>query len=265
MTSQGRFLTVSERLERLERENRRIKSVGLAASLLAVCTLIMGQTHSPRTLEAEKFVLRDATGRMRADLSMLPYEIGPSLSLYDADGKSRVELTAMKAADTNQSSLIFRDEKGKTRAAFGMLADRSGLTLSDADGKAIWSAPPGTQGPSATLTRSRPRVFLEVWSSAGPWKDEREAGPLEQETQLLTQTCPQTLVTVEPQNSDFTLRLTHHYPGGDFLRPDSPPPDYDLDFYRWSLIRREGEVIETGTNDSLAGAIKQACNVLMKH
>jgi hypothetical protein len=210
-------ITVSERLLKLERENRRMKRVAVTASLVVMCTLIMGQAQSVRTVEAERFVLRDSGGRVRANLAMLPGDLGPSLSLYDADGK------------------------------------------------VIWSAPPIADESSATPAKSGPRVFLEVWSSGGVGRAERKTEPLDQETQLLTQTCPGVLVTVEPQNSDFILRLTHHLSGVDLLRPDNPPPDYYRDFYQWSLIRHDGTVVQTGSGESLPGAIKQACDILAKH
>lgn len=265
MTSQEPIpLTVLRRLEKLERESRWIKRAGLAASLLAMCAFIMGQARPSRTLEAERFVLRDAAGRMRADLGMLPYGIGPSLSLYDADGRSRVELSALKTADTNQSALTFLDEKGKMRASFGIVADRPGLALSDAEGKVIWSASPVADESSAAPAKSGPRVFLEVWSSDGVTRPEREAGPLDRETQLMRQACPSVLVVVDPENSDFTVRLTHHLAGVELLRPDNPPPDYYRDYYPWSVVRKGGEVVDTGSDNTLAGAIKQACVALVK-
>src|SRR5690349_20236861 len=60
-----------ERIERLERENRRLRRAGGAvAVVLAVVTLGGAYTASERfrTIEAERFVLRDREGRVRAML-----------------------------------------------------------------------------------------------------------------------------------------------------------------------------------------------------
>ena len=74
------------RLERVEKENRRLKGVGIVL-LLGVCAVVlMGQAQAGRTVEAERFILRDQDGKMRAELSAEnPYE--SSLKFYDKDGK----------------------------------------------------------------------------------------------------------------------------------------------------------------------------------
>jgi len=58
--------TIVYRLERaVEKENRMLKRVGLGALVLAGAMLLMGQARSSRTVEAERFVLKDASGRVR--------------------------------------------------------------------------------------------------------------------------------------------------------------------------------------------------------
>jgi hypothetical protein len=272
---------LSDQLKKLEGENRWIKRIGLASFILAACVFFMGQAPPPRTLEAESFVLRDAAGRMRASLKMLSDE--PSLTLYDADGGRRIEL--QKSAD--QAGLLFLDDRGKVRAALGMIGDRPRLTLSDnggaervifgvepsgsrlalfdANGNTIWWAPSNAADPSGAPAENKPRVSLELWSSGGPFKDEQNTGPLDREMELLAKTCPQVAVTIDTRNSDYVLRLTHHSPGGSFLRPSKPPPDYDRDFYRWSVIAQGGDIVETGANESLTEAIRHACDVVVKN
>ena len=57
------------RIERLERENRRFKRKGAAIVVGIVAVLLMGQTvPKSRTIEAEKFVLKDKRGKVRAVL-----------------------------------------------------------------------------------------------------------------------------------------------------------------------------------------------------
>jgi len=55
------------RLGRVERENRRMKRTGLGVLVLVGAVLLMGQAHSKRTVEAENFVLKDESGRIRQD------------------------------------------------------------------------------------------------------------------------------------------------------------------------------------------------------
>ena len=79
------------RLERLERENRRLKQAGALAVLLCCSVFLMGQVKTrqvkPRTVrpvEAEQFVLKDIEGKKRAELLMEAG--GPGLVLYDHEG-----------------------------------------------------------------------------------------------------------------------------------------------------------------------------------
>ena len=51
--------TVMNRLERLEKQNRRIKQIGALALILLGSVFLMGQASPPRTVEANEFVLKD--------------------------------------------------------------------------------------------------------------------------------------------------------------------------------------------------------------
>lgn len=81
------------RLGRVERENRRLRQGGLGVLVLAGVVLLMGQAHPNRTIEAEKFVLKDASGRIRARLEMELVD-RPTLTLLDARGFPLVSLAA---------------------------------------------------------------------------------------------------------------------------------------------------------------------------
>ena len=54
-----------ERLEKLEKQNRRLKQVGAVALVLAASILLMGQAPARRTVEANEFILKDASGNVR--------------------------------------------------------------------------------------------------------------------------------------------------------------------------------------------------------
>jgi len=66
---------LTRRLDRLERENRRLKLLGGLAMLGLAALTVMGQTAPTsvaNTLEAERFVLRDNAGNVRATLGLRP-------------------------------------------------------------------------------------------------------------------------------------------------------------------------------------------------
>jgi hypothetical protein len=83
---------VLERLERLERQNRRVKQ-GVVISLIAVASIVFLAEAEPKstTIEATKFVLKDTEERTRAELGMV--ENSPRLQLSDAMGSPQVVLT----------------------------------------------------------------------------------------------------------------------------------------------------------------------------
>src|SRR5437773_1783635 len=83
--------TISERLEKLERENRRLKRAAMASLLIAASIIFMGQAQRRRTLEAESFILKDANGRPRGELAM-DFGSRPTLTLRDANGFPLVSL-----------------------------------------------------------------------------------------------------------------------------------------------------------------------------
>jgi hypothetical protein len=83
---------LTQRLEGLERDNRRLKRMARLSGVVIAALMLTGQlTAGSRVIEAERFVLRDVAGRLRADLSMDPKH-GPGLRLYDQAGKRRAEL-----------------------------------------------------------------------------------------------------------------------------------------------------------------------------
>lgn len=95
-----------ERLDRLERENHWLKRIGALAVVVISGVFMMGQAlPKNRIVEAEKFVLKDTGGKVRAILGAAsPYTKAPfaelialpatrlegyGLHLYGADGRYR--------------------------------------------------------------------------------------------------------------------------------------------------------------------------------
>ena len=100
---------IQARLLKLERQNRRFKQLGAALVVIITTVLMMGQAvPSTKSIEAQEFILRDATGKIRAKLSMseertintgtaekpVPSTIGstPTLNLYDDKAVARLTI-----------------------------------------------------------------------------------------------------------------------------------------------------------------------------
>jgi hypothetical protein len=92
------------RLDRLERENRRLRALAGAGVVLVAAVLLMGQAPSPprpappvappagRVLEAEELVIKDPAGRVRARLSTWNNGDFAGLAVLDAQGRVISEL-----------------------------------------------------------------------------------------------------------------------------------------------------------------------------
>ncbi|MGO9275626.1 MAG: hypothetical protein ACLQOO_36210 [Terriglobia bacterium] len=76
---------IRQRLEKLERENRRLKRAGSLGLLVVAAGFLMAQGKYNRRIEAEEFVLTDAHGSERAQLEWK--DQAPRFVLLDAQGK----------------------------------------------------------------------------------------------------------------------------------------------------------------------------------
>jgi hypothetical protein len=164
---------IISRLERLETQNRRLKRGALTCLAALVSIGLMGQTQRkstrppasataapaappamPKNIEAESFTLKDANGRVRADLSMSG--TGPSLKLRDQSGTPLVTLSLNDAAPAGPlvllsdprhhaglsmsvlegagSQLSLTGERADIQAHIGVTPDGTTLALSDQDG-----------------------------------------------------------------------------------------------------------------------------------
>ncbi len=112
---------LTQRLDRLERENRRLKRTRALVLVVVGALTLMGQTApSNKVIEAERFVLRDGMGKMRAELA-LDSAGGSRLYFFDEPGKPRVALLWDKVGGPR---LDFIDENGGRRSSLqeGLLA-----------------------------------------------------------------------------------------------------------------------------------------------
>jgi len=101
---------LSNRVDRLQRENLRLKRIGLSVLVLIGAGLLTGQSRSTRTLEAESFVLKASDGSIRAKI-----DTKDSLTeflFYNAAGQPRV---AIKMDDEGEG-LEMRNDSGELLA-----------------------------------------------------------------------------------------------------------------------------------------------------
>lgn len=125
--------TLVERLEKLERENRRLRRAGATVVALGSAVLVLAgialqvgwwppavSRRVVDVIEAKRFVLRDPTGAIQAELRAEAPGF-PSLIFFDQDGKQRARL--------GMWGLYLADPAGKQRASLGLIP---GATPSDA-------------------------------------------------------------------------------------------------------------------------------------
>lgn len=156
---------LTQRLDRLERENRRLKRWGALMLLSMSAVLTMGQIPArTRTIEAEEFVLKDGTGKDRAVLATvedgtpflgfidkdrrLRVSFGlestgaPLLSLIDKNNKVRLVLAVKPDVPDDLPVLILFNKDQEQRALLTIKPDGVPfVVLLNKDGKAIWKAP----------------------------------------------------------------------------------------------------------------------------
>jgi len=141
MTSEVELLT--RRVARLERESRLTKLIGIASVLGVAVLLLVGADKTPRTIEAEKIVLRDSQGHVRVTIGTPEFAgagidmkaTDPAIWLTDEHGDDRAVLTT--------DGLRFGTSKHKPIVE--LISDprsgRSALRFYSDNGKISWSAP----------------------------------------------------------------------------------------------------------------------------
>jgi hypothetical protein len=98
---------LNRRLDRLERENKRWRIVGLAGLAAAALLVLTGVTVKEPMIGAEAFTLLGKQGELRAVFAMVKDE--PTLALFDSGGRVRAGLSLLQ----NSPQLILYGEDGK--------------------------------------------------------------------------------------------------------------------------------------------------------
>ena len=152
-------LTIA-RVARLERAQRRWRRLAAGAVLGLAAVARMGQKPAPRVGEAERFLLKDAAGRTRAEL-VVDGEQSVALRFRDADTMPRLSIGTENGASVvvlneqggrvraglvtlpqGSPALTFYDSNGKTRAELALAREGApALTFTDRDGFLAWKTP----------------------------------------------------------------------------------------------------------------------------
>ena len=87
-------MDISGRLEKLERENRRTKKIGIVAAVVVSCLIIGGQAKTNKVVETTDLRLVDRAGKVRVEIFFPPDSSDAQLLFRDADGNTDAELGA---------------------------------------------------------------------------------------------------------------------------------------------------------------------------
>lgn len=157
--------SILRRLERLEKQNRRLKAIGAALLILISTILFMGQTGPNRTVEAERFVLKDAQGIARGELGMDSVD-RPTLTLRDATGWPMVTLAGgtqpFLGLTGDNSFVTLKPKVGERQVSLGVAPELFGLAIYDKKFRAGFAVVNGS--PAATLfdEKGKERVAIDV-------------------------------------------------------------------------------------------------------
>jgi hypothetical protein len=122
---------IRSRIAALERENRRMKKIAMTVVVAAVAAITMGQARQSRIIEGEKFVLKDTSGKTRAELGISGGF--PSLRFVDPDGMFRAEFSSELLAFTNGQVIRskFKDSADPSKGVDYEPIDGPMVTLSE--------------------------------------------------------------------------------------------------------------------------------------
>jgi hypothetical protein len=160
-TPEASLEALTNRVAKLESQNRNLKKAGIASIIAATVVIAMGQAPTKKVVEANEFVLQDASGKTRARLSMEGNE-RPALSFY----KDKTNITASLAGGDEPFLVLFRP--GTTEeVTLGANRTFFGLGLYEKEIRAGLSVQEGVPGLELYNEDGKPQVGLEL-PSVGP-------------------------------------------------------------------------------------------------
>lgn len=138
MHAESQLHLLSSRLDILERQNRRLKYIVLAAICCSSICFLVGFAPKPepeKVVIAKDFQLVDDKGGIRARLYF--NNRGPILGFWDSANKHRVTLSLRD----EQPYFVLADGSTKERMMAGSNAESTFLKLFDAKERLLWQAP----------------------------------------------------------------------------------------------------------------------------
>jgi len=156
------FGKVLERLDGLEQQNRRLKRGGMIAAICVGMPILLALgVPRGRSVEAERFVVRDSRGKQRAVLG-LETDGTVGLWLQNKDEQMRV---ALDLFPEGSSDLGLHDKEGNVRAWLKVLQDGSAqLSMNQGNGKPRFLITTGADGDSH-LTIYNADMSKALWSA----------------------------------------------------------------------------------------------------
>jgi len=160
-TPEASLAALTKRVAKLEAQNHRLKRAGIGAIIVATVVIAMGQGPAKKVIEANEFVLQDASGNTRARLSM-EVKDRPTLSFY----KDKASVTASLGGGDEPFLVLYR--LGTTEeVTLGANRTFFGLGLYEKEIRAGLSVQKGVPGLELYNEYGKPQVGLEL-SSVGP-------------------------------------------------------------------------------------------------
>jgi hypothetical protein len=180
---------LGRRIDELERENQKLRRLGtlmvgvFGVMLLITSVLLVSMRMSagavPEVVEANRFIVRDADGHIRAIIG-LSADGASRIVLQDRDARERLRLSLLPDGSPGMS---FTDREGRSRAVLGLLPDETAtLVFADRYGKsrAVLGLSPDESSTLVFADRNgEARVGLGIESdgSAGVTMFDREPAP----------------------------------------------------------------------------------------
>jgi hypothetical protein len=150
--------SLSNAVERLERENLRLKRIGISLLVLAGATLTMGQSRSTRTVEADAFVLRGSGGSVRAKLDT--NNGSTEFLLFNGAGQSRVAIKSYEEGE----GLEMRDDSGELLATVSVAVQKAPNISPTTSTIAVLG---NSGGPGVVMNASKDIAIVRVADKSG--------------------------------------------------------------------------------------------------
>ena len=152
---------VLERLSRLEKQNRRLKWMGVTALAAVSAIFFTGQAApTPRTVEAQKFVLKDAQGNVRGWMST----IGKGSELTLGNVKAQPMIRLVVSTDSSDLHLFGGPKSGLN---LSMDSGNPDISMIAAQGNGEARIAFNEYGPSFTLQDCTNQCSLDTPIIAG--------------------------------------------------------------------------------------------------